>query len=95
MNRLTTISKNLMVWGVQLKWLVKRRHTHSQERRLPYLCDYGNEISELVRPRGLEQSEHGVFGNTSDSELNVSVSFSTDSRLVLRSDLLRARPFQG
>jgi hypothetical protein len=36
-------------------------------RKLTYLSDYGNEIFELVRPRGLEQSGHGVFGNTSDS----------------------------
>jgi hypothetical protein len=32
----------------------------SANRKLTYLSDYHNEIFELVRPRGLEQSGHGV-----------------------------------
>jgi hypothetical protein len=43
----------------------------SPERMLSYLSGCSNEIFELVRPRGLEQSGHGVFGK----HLTVSIMF--------------------
>jgi hypothetical protein len=53
-------------------------------RKLTYLSDYGNEIFELARPRGLERSGHRVFKNISDSERHAPVRFYADSRFVLQ-----------
>jgi hypothetical protein len=43
----------------------------SPKRKLTYLSDYGNEIFEPIRPRGIERSGHGVFGK----HLTVSIMF--------------------